>query len=68
MPTKLYLREWRNAKGMTQTQVGARMKPPVSAGTISALENGRVPSVETLGRLADALGVKPATLFSMPKK
>jgi len=45
----------RQQKGLTQTQVAARMR--TSAAVISRIESGKFGSLRTLKRYADALGL-----------
>ena len=57
------LRTVRLEAGLTQVDVAKRMR--VDQGYISDLETGRrKPNLGTLGPLADALGIAPATLIS----
>lgn len=62
-PTVLHLREVRQAKGLSQVELGQRAK--VRQATISALESGRVRNLDldVLDRLAAALGVQPVLLL-----
>ncbi len=58
------LRTIRKEAGLTQVDVAARMG--VYQGYISDLETGKCkPNLGTLGPLADALGIAPATLISV---
>lgn len=58
----LILRQRRDEAGLTGEQLA--MKAGLSKGFISQLETGsRTPSTETLGRLAEALGIGVADLF-----
>ena len=51
------LAQRRKDKGLTQTEVGAMIG--VSKGVVSKIENCDDVNVESIGRLADALGVEP---------
>ena len=56
------LRKYREIRGMTQAQMGARAD--VAAASVSHFETGqRTPTLETLVRLADALNVTVDTLL-----
>lgn len=56
------LRKFRELRGMTQSQIGARSA--VAAASVSHFETGqRTPTLETLVRLADALNVTVDTLL-----
>ena len=58
------VREIRNKRGLTQVELAERCGVPQSR--ISAIENGsRVPNIETVLRLAKALGCKVTTLMSV---
>lgn len=57
------LKRYRDKAGMTQAKLAE--KSDLAVVYISLLENGRRrPSIETLLRLADGLGVSAAQLFS----
>ena len=59
---KLFLREWRNHRVLTQEQLAERAG--ISQGMISQLEKGTTDfSGETLAALADALQCEPADLI-----
>ncbi len=58
------VRQIREARGLTQTDLGERAG--IAPAEISRLERGRrVPRVDTLGRIAEALGVAPASFFEV---
>jgi putative transcriptional regulator len=58
------VRELRTKRGLTQVQLAERCSVPQSR--ISAIEKGsHVPNVETVLRLAEALGYKVTTLMSV---
>jgi len=63
------IREVRKAKRLTLHQVAARCEPPTTAQTIGRLETGmRTVSVGWLNRIADALGVEPSELVTLPDR
>lgn len=52
----------RQGKGMSQTELGKLAG--VSQKTVSRIENGvYIPTLDTLGRLLNALGCKPRIIF-----
>lgn len=60
------MRQLRALKGLTQEELAEAVG--VSTDFISLIERGqRAPSFENLERLAEALAVKVADLFSFPK-
>lgn len=63
----IYLKEWRNKKEMSRAQLVR--KSNVSRATIWYLENNpeHAPKMDTLEKLANAMNIKVASLFSMPK-
>ena len=61
------IREVRKAKGLALHEVAAACVPPTTAQTIGRLETGmRTVSVGWLNRIADALGVPPSELVTLP--
>jgi len=64
--TKLYLRDWRTHRGLTQAALAERSG--VHVITISATESGRYTNLRlaTLEKLARALRVKVPDLFFEP--
>lgn len=69
MSTKVYIREWREHRGMTQPDLGDLLDPPASAGTISAYESGaRNVSMDRLRQIADALETTPGSLLDGPPR
>lgn len=63
------IREVRKAKGLTLQDVADRCSPPTTPQTIGRLETGaRTVSVEWLNRIADALGVDPSQLVTLPDR
>lgn len=74
---RLFLREWRDHFGLTQTQVGNRIGPSgVTAATVArweawAAEGGgeeRQPGINALAAYAEALGIPPADLYRHPDR
>ncbi len=67
-PDRLYLAEWREAKGsLTQQQLADRIG--TTKGTISRWENGeRDPPLSALYALAEALGIDAGDLFYDPAR
>lgn len=62
---RLYLREWRDFKDVTQEKLAERLE--TSAATISRYEAGKINlSVEKLQQIADALGCAPDDFFHDP--
>lgn len=64
-PFRVYFREWREARGLTQEQVAERLN--TTKATVSRMENNR--SQYNRGyveALADALQVSPDQLFRHP--
>ena len=56
------LREVRNAKGLSQAEIGKRVR--LARTYISRVENGRItPTPSLLERLAKGLGIDPCQLF-----
>jgi len=63
------IRQVRQAKGLTLTEVAQRCNPPTTAQTIGRLETGtRTVSVGWLNRIARALAVEAADLVRLPDK
>lgn len=67
-PGRLYIAEWREAKGgLTQQALADRVG--TTKGTISRWESGeRDPPLSALYALGDALGVDPGDLFHDPRR
>lgn len=64
---KLYLREWRRARGLSQDDLAARVD--TSKGYISQIERGERPwSQKWLDRFAEALGADPEQLLAGPPR
>lgn len=63
------IREVRKARRLTLNEVAARCDPPTTAQTIGRLETGlRTVSVAWLNRIAEALGVEPSELVTLPHR
>jgi len=63
------IREVRKARNLTLQQVADRCEPRTTAQTIGRLETGsRTVSVGWLNRIANALGVEPSELVTMPDR
>ena len=63
----IYLKEWRKRAGLTGEQLGAKLNPPASAGTISSYETGaRNIGPERLAELAAILGTTPGKILDEP--
>jgi transcriptional regulator with XRE-family HTH domain len=64
---RLFLREWREARGLTQARLLERIRerePTFSDATLSRLENGKQPYTQpVLETLAWALGCEPQDLI-----
>jgi transcriptional regulator with XRE-family HTH domain len=59
---------WRKARGMEQKELAAACVPPMSIGGVSHIERGvRLPSMNTVRRLAVALGIRPEDLIDLPE-
>lgn len=59
---RLFIREWRKHRGLTQQRLADRLG--VDKGTISKLENGKMPwDQKYILGIAEALGIEPASLF-----
>ena len=67
-PISLRVRELRDAKGWSQSELARRAK--VTQGTVSRIENDVVSSIdlEVFEKLARALGVHPAVLIEQKGK
>lgn len=70
----IFLQEWREAKDLTQEELGARIGPApgVSGVTVGRWENwrdkkkGRRPDLNALAAIAEALGVHLRDLYRHP--
>lgn len=60
-----YIREWRQARGLSQVELGERLG--VDHRTIGRWENHQsMPSLDRQRKLAEALGIKPLQLLAHP--
>lgn len=56
--------ELRKRKGLTQEDLGAKLRPPTTRANIANIENGKQRTlVHTLMRIADVLGVRVGDLL-----
>jgi transcriptional regulator with XRE-family HTH domain len=63
----IFLREWRKHAGLTGDELGAKLDPPASAGTISSYETGaRNIGPDRLAQIAEALGTTPGKILDEP--
>lgn len=69
-PFRLYIAEWRELKGLTQAQLGARLGPKgVSDVTVSRWETGsRKPDLNVQAAIAEALDIDPYDLLRHPSQ
>lgn len=66
-PIRLFIAEWREAKGLSQEALGGRLG--VSDVTVSRWETGkRRPDLDAQAAIAEALGVDVIDLFRLPSK
>ncbi len=66
-PVRLFIAEWREAKGLSQEALGGRLG--VSDVTVSRWETGkRRPDLDAQAAIAEALGVEVIDLFRLPSK
>lgn len=64
---KLYLCEWREHKGLTQEQLGARLG--VTGVTVSRWETGKSKLSDPVrDAVAEALGIEPEDLYRHPDR
>jgi transcriptional regulator with XRE-family HTH domain len=65
---KIYLREWRYNRQLTQEELGERAG--VTRNTIGNIESGRIrmPQLTTLERLAKILQIELLDIFKKPKR
>ena len=64
-PPRIFIAEWREAKGLTQEQLGARLG--VSDVTVSRWETGkRKADKDVLAAICEALGIPLAAIFRHP--
>lgn len=76
-PLRIYLAEWREDRGLTQKQLGARLEPPVSDMTVSRWEKAArgqrgegtaQMNDDVKAALAEALDIAPQDLYRDPKQ
>jgi transcriptional regulator with XRE-family HTH domain len=67
-PLRLYITEWRENRGLSQEQLGARLGPKgVSGVTVSRWETGkRKPDLNAQAAIAEALDIDPFDLKRHP--
>lgn len=64
-----FLKEWRDLKGLTQEQLGARLDPMITGASVSRIETGvHNYTRERLEAFAAALDIEVADLFRDPTK
>jgi transcriptional regulator with XRE-family HTH domain len=64
---QLRLRYWRERRGHSMRQLGARAG--VQSSTVHRIETGRIsPTVAMLGKLAKALGIHVRDFFPPPRR
>lgn len=63
----IYLREWREAMGLSQGELAKRAG--VARPTVNAIENGRQPPrPTTIRKLAEAMGLPPVAFYLKPSE
>lgn len=67
-PLRMFIAEWREHRGLTQEELGARLGPDgVSDVTVSRWETGkRRPDLNALAAIAEALDIEPGELYRHP--
>ncbi len=66
-PPRLYLAEWRESKGLTQAQLGARLG--VNSVTVSRWETERrSPDLNVLAAISEALGIDISSIYRHPEQ
>jgi transcriptional regulator with XRE-family HTH domain len=67
-PVKIFMREWREHLGATQSGLGARIgENGVDKGTISRWESqDRKPTSDVLAAIAEGLGISVIDLYRLP--
>jgi len=67
MKIPIYLRAWREEKGLTQSELAQRSR--FGQGVISRIEAGKEdPRISTLHQLAQAIGIDLKTLLQFPRE
>ncbi|MFW6047447.1 MAG: helix-turn-helix domain-containing protein [Candidatus Woesearchaeota archaeon] len=60
------IKKIRTERGLTQAELGEKMKPPVSGAYIQQIETGKKnPSIKTINRIAKALEINSSELFGV---
>lgn len=68
-PVRVYLKEHREHAGLSQQELGERLKKPVDKGTVSRWERStRGLSLNVLSAYAEALGIPTPRLYHPPNK
>lgn len=63
----VYLREWREAMGLSQGELAERAG--IQRPTVNAIENGRQPPrPTTMRKLAEAMGLPPVAFYLKPSE
>ena len=69
-PLRLYIAEWREARGLSQEELGRRLGPDgVSDVTVSRWETGkRRPDLNALAAISEALDIEPRDVYRHPDR
>jgi transcriptional regulator with XRE-family HTH domain len=66
-PPKVFVAEWRESKGLTQEQLGARLG--VRGVTVSRWEtDARTPDLNVLAAICEALGIDISAIYHHPDR
>jgi transcriptional regulator with XRE-family HTH domain len=66
-PPKVFVAEWRENKGLTQEQLGARLG--VTGVTVSRWEtDARTPDLNVLAAICEALGIEISQIYHHPDR
>lgn len=68
MAVKLYLKEWRDIRGITLVELAARTEFPLATLSRLEMDDGRQWNSEQLASLANTLDVDPADLLKPPPR
>lgn len=66
--TRVFLREWREWRDLSQEQLGGRIEPPVDKGTVSRWENakpGKI-SLGVIAAFAEAVDRSTRDMYELP--
>jgi len=64
---KLFLAEWRESRGLTQKELGAKFRPKVADMTVSRWETGESKmNTDVMAAVAEMLGIEPEDLYHDP--